>query len=136
MLISRFTNAEVNDTIARLCAESSDRIPKWLVPVINERLSQAAEVPLSAAVVASWARYSEGIDEQGNDIDIVDNLKSEVMALAAKQKEEPLIFVRNEKLFGTLAQNTAFTKPYLWALESLHQRGARATLQALLEKEG
>jgi len=136
MLISRFTNAEVKDTIARLCAESSDRIPKWLVPVINERINQGNQVPLSAAVVASWARYSEGIDEQGNDIDVVDNLKSEMMSLAARQKEEPLIFVRNEKLFGDLAQNTAFTEPYLWALESLHQHGARATLQALLEKEG
>src|SRR6185312_1733722 len=29
-LIERFANPEVRDTLARLCAESSDRIPKWL----------------------------------------------------------------------------------------------------------
>ena len=34
-LIERFANPEVRDTLARLCAESSDRIPKWLVPVIR-----------------------------------------------------------------------------------------------------
>ena len=29
-LIERFSNAGVRDTVARLCAESSERIPKWL----------------------------------------------------------------------------------------------------------
>jgi len=33
-LIERFSNPEVRDTVARLCAESSDRIQKWLLPVI------------------------------------------------------------------------------------------------------
>jgi mannitol 2-dehydrogenase len=32
-LIARFSNPQVRDTIPRLCAESSDRIPKWLLPV-------------------------------------------------------------------------------------------------------
>src|SRR5699024_3906417 len=31
-LIARFGNAAIKDTGARLCAESSDRIPKWLLP--------------------------------------------------------------------------------------------------------
>jgi mannitol 2-dehydrogenase len=31
-LIERFANPQVRDTVARLCAESSDRIPKWLLP--------------------------------------------------------------------------------------------------------
>ena len=33
-LIERFSNPEVQDTVARLAAESSDRIPKWLLPVV------------------------------------------------------------------------------------------------------
>ena len=35
-LIERFSNPQVRDTITRLCAESSDRIPKWLLPVVRE----------------------------------------------------------------------------------------------------
>jgi mannitol 2-dehydrogenase len=34
-LIERFANPEVRDTLARLCAFGSDRIPKWLVPVVR-----------------------------------------------------------------------------------------------------
>ena len=41
-LIERFSNPEVRDTIARLCAESSDRIPKWLLPVVRRNLDGAA----------------------------------------------------------------------------------------------
>ena len=37
-LIERFSNPQVRDTVARLCAESSDRIPKWLLPVIRHNL--------------------------------------------------------------------------------------------------
>ena len=43
-LIERFSNAAVRDTVARLCAESSDRIPKWLLPVIRENLAAGREV--------------------------------------------------------------------------------------------
>ena len=73
-LIERFSNPQVRDTIARLCAESSDRIPKWLLPVIREQLATGGEIRRSAAVVASWARYAEGVDEQGEPIEVVDRL--------------------------------------------------------------
>ena len=64
-LIARFSNAQIRDTVARLAFDASDRIPKFLVPVIQERLAARQPVPLSAAIVATWARYSEGVDEQG-----------------------------------------------------------------------
>src|SRR5213076_2882173 len=51
--------AHLRDTVARLCAESSDRIPKWLLPVIRENLRTGGEIELSVAVIASWARYAE-----------------------------------------------------------------------------
>src|ERR1700744_1657362 len=38
-LIERFGNPGVRDTVARLCAYSSDRIPKWLLPVICDNLA-------------------------------------------------------------------------------------------------
>jgi mannitol 2-dehydrogenase len=88
-LIDRFSNQHVRDTLARLCAESSDRIPKWLLPVIHTNLEQGRVIQRSAAIVASWARYAEGTDEQGNTIDVVDRLKEPLMAAAARQREEP-----------------------------------------------
>ena len=128
-LLSRFSNPAVKDTLARLCAASSDRIPKWLVPVIRHNLAAGGSVVRSAAIVASWARYAEGVDEQGQPIEIVDPLRDEVMTLARRQHGEPRSFLTSKHLFGDLAEQGAFTDAYLAALDALHRIGARAALQ-------
>lgn len=130
-LIERFSNPEVKDTVARLAAESSDRIPKWLVPVIKEQLAANRDVTLCAAIVASWARYDEEVDEDGKLIEVVDPLKKELVAIAKTQHENPLAFIQNKKLFGDLAADERFATPYLAALDSLHKVGAQKTLASL-----
>jgi mannitol 2-dehydrogenase len=132
-LIERFSNGEVRDTVARLAAESSDRIPKWLVPVIFEQLERGGDIRRSAAICAAWARYCEGVDESGQPIQVVDNALDQVTAAARAQRDDPLAFVRQEAFFGDLASRPEFTGPYLWALDSLRQRGAAATIKALSE---
>ena len=131
-LVERFSNAGVRDTVARLCAESSDRIPKWLLPVVRENLAAGRPVRLSATVVASWARYAEGVDEQGEPIQVVDRLAERVTAAARRQREEPLAFLQDRDLFGDLADDERFTREYSAALSSFHERGARATVEAAL----
>jgi mannitol 2-dehydrogenase len=134
-LIERFANPEVRDTLARLCAESSDRIPKWLLPVIREQLASGGEIARSALVVACWARYAEGQDEQGQPIEVVDRLRDQLVDRARRQREEPLIFISDRDLFGDLIDNERFVLAYRSALDSLHSRGALATLKATQEHQ-
>ena len=131
-LIERFSNPQVRDTIARLCAESSDRIPKWLLPVIRYQLAAGGEIRRSAAVVASWARYAEGVDEQGQPIEVVDRLADRLTRAALRQREDPDAFIANRDVFGDLADDERFVAAYRSALASLRQSGARATLQSLV----
>ena len=131
-LIERFQNPEVKDTIARLCADPSDRIPKWLVPVIKDLLDRGRPVDMSAAIVASWARYAEGIDESGHPIEVVDPLNDELIPLARSQRTHPTAFIENTTLFGDLARNPAFREPYVATLQHLHDHGARDTHAWLL----
>jgi mannitol 2-dehydrogenase len=133
-LIERFANPGVKDTIARLCFGSSDRIPKWLLPVVRENLRTGAPVRLSAATVASWARYAEGVDEQGDPIDVQDQLAETLIPLAQAQRDNPTSFIENTDVFGDLAQQPRFVEAYVWALASLHRDGARATLETLLKE--
>lgn len=134
-LIERFANPGIKDTIARLCFGSSDRIPKWLLPVVRENLKTGAPVRLSAATVASWARYAEGVDEQGQPIDVQDQLADILVPLARSQHDHPTAFIENTAVFGDLARDARFVEAYLWALDSLHRDGARATLEELLGKD-
>jgi mannitol 2-dehydrogenase len=131
-LIDRFSNSQVRDTVARLCSESSDRIPKWLLPVIRHNLAHGGEIALSAAVVASWARYAEGVDEDGQPIEVVDRLRDTLTAAARGQRSDPPAFLRDRELFGDLVDNTRFTTAYLATLDSLHRNGARKTLEELM----
>jgi mannitol 2-dehydrogenase len=135
-LIDRFSNAQVKDTVARLCAESSDRIPKWLLPVIRHNLETGGEILRATTVVAAWARYAEGVDEQGKPIEVVDRLKDPLIAAARRYEDDPLAFIANRDLFGDLIDNERFVSAYRSALASLHTKGARATLEDLAATAG
>jgi len=130
-LLERFANPAIRDTLARLCAFTSDRIPKFLLPVINDNLAGGREFARSAAVVACWARYAESTDENGAPIDVQDALRDELTARARRQRDAPLAFIENESLFGALARHPGFAESYRSTLESLHRRGTRATIQHL-----
>jgi mannitol 2-dehydrogenase len=132
-LLPRFANAYVRDTVARLCAESSDRIPKWLLPVVRDNLRSSGAVRLSAAIVASWARYAEGLDENGQPIEVVDRLADTLIPIARSQRDNPTAFLENRSVFGDLVDESRFVEPYLCTLDSLHRHGARTTLEALLQ---
>ncbi len=131
-LIERFANPEVRDTLARLCAESSDRIPKWLLPVIRSRLDSGGSIERSALVVAAWARYAEGVDEAGEPIDVVDPLREELVAAAKAQRDDPDAFIANRDVFGDLVDREDFMSVYRKHLAALHADGARATMEAVV----
>src|SRR6185437_5548841 len=144
-LIDRFSNPEVGDTVARLCANASDLIPKFLLPVVREQLAVGGPCTRAAAVVACWARYCEGTDESGQVIEMDDALAPQLRAAALRgvalrgQGSQPAAFlVDNRSVFGELADEPRFVGVYLGVLESLRSRGVRATLADLdgYAKEG
>ncbi|GAA1832953.1 mannitol dehydrogenase family protein [Pseudonocardia ailaonensis] len=133
-LIERFANPGIADTLARINFGSSDRISLWVLPVIRHQLAHGGEMERATAVVASWARYSEGVDEKGAEIDVQDRLADTLVPLARSQRENPEAFIRNTAVFGDLADDERFRDVYLWALDSLHRHGARATVEAIVAR--
>jgi mannitol 2-dehydrogenase len=94
-------------------------------------LEHDGEIDRAVLVVAAWARYAEGVDEQGEPITIVDRLADTLKATAQTQRDDPLAFVRNRELFGDLVDDERFASTYQRFLASLHEKGARATLEDL-----
>lgn len=131
-LLERFSNPAIRDTLARLAADTSDRIPKWMLPIA--RGSEVVDAPILAAIVASWARYAEGINETGQLISVVDRNATERHAAAARWPEDDLAFIRNIHLFDRLAEDTRFTGHYRRALSVLHSSGAKVALGIILDE--
>ncbi|HEY0932622.1 MAG TPA: mannitol dehydrogenase family protein [Trebonia sp.] len=131
-LIERFSNPEVGDTVARLCSNASDLIPKFLLPVIREQLAAGRPITRSTAVVAAWARYAEGTDENGAAHELDDDLAPQLRAAAGRQRQDLTAFLDgNRSVFGELADDPRFTGVYTAVLASLLDRGVRGTYAAL-----
>jgi mannitol 2-dehydrogenase len=86
-------------------------------------------------VVAAWARYAEGTDEQGKPIDVADDpRREELMAAARSQHSAPTAFIENRQVFGNIAGSGAFVEDYTRVLTAIHARGVRAALRELLQR--
>ncbi|MEE6295868.1 mannitol dehydrogenase family protein [Georgenia wangjunii] len=131
-VVERFANPQVADTLARICADTSDRIPKFLLPVLREQRATGGAIELAALVVASWARYAEGVDEHGAAIEVVDPLRERLTAAASGHEANPAAFLEVREVFGDLADDERFRHAYVQSLRSLHERGAPATLVRVL----
>ena len=134
-LLRRFGNPGIADTLARLCADTSDRIPKFLLPVARENLAAGRSIKVVATAVAAWARYAGGVDDQGRPIQVVDRLREPLMAAARRWRSDPAAFLRRD-LFGDLADDPRFVQEYTAALVALHDRGARAVIAELVPAAG
>lgn len=130
-VVQRFGNPQIRDTLVRICEDTSDRIPKFLLPVVFEQLAQGGRVDVCAAVVASWARYAEGVGENGEELDVRDPLRESLMRRAREQRDSALAFLQDRSIFGDLADRPEFTEPYLRALNGFRTQGARGVLRSL-----
>ncbi|MFQ1002895.1 mannitol dehydrogenase family protein [Modestobacter sp. SSW1-42] len=131
-LLGRFSNPHVRDTLARLCVDSSERMPKFLLPVVREDLAAGRDVTSAALAIAGWARWAAGTDDAGRELEMVDPRAEALRSAARRQDDDPLAFLRLREVFGDLADDERFTRPYLRALRSLTEHGARATVQAVV----
>jgi mannitol 2-dehydrogenase len=126
-LVERFANPHVADTLARICTDGSDRIPKFLLPVVRDNLRRGGQVGLSALVAAGWKEYCGAVDG------LVDRDRGTLVAAA--QEPDDLAFLRQRNLFGDLADDARFASAYLDALRDLRAAGARAAVAAATSSE-
>jgi mannitol 2-dehydrogenase len=131
-VVSRFASPAVRDTLDRICTDASDRIPKFLLPVLRANLASGGEIRRSVAVLAGWAHSLIGTDDAGRPVDVVDARRDALLAAARRQDDDPLAFVRDRDVFGDLAEDPRFAGEYRAALQSVRTRGARATVEALV----
>ena len=127
-LPERFSNPAIADTLERLATDGSDRIPKFVLPVVRERLAAGRDVTLAATVVAAWTRYADGVDDSGEAITILDRRRDDLVRRAARRREEPGAFIADRAVFGDLAEQEGFMRPYLAALATIDELGARAVI--------
>ncbi len=133
-LIRRFSNPAIRDTLARQMVDASERIPKFVLPVVREQLELAGPVDRAALVIAAWARALEGTDEKGGPLEITDRRLGELRAAVRADRNDPGAFLNLGEVFGNLGQNDRFVAAYRQARESLQRSGALAAVKDLTDQ--
>jgi mannitol 2-dehydrogenase len=132
-LVQRFSNQAIADQLERVCSDGSSKFPKFTVPTINRLIADGAELKRAALVVAAWALYLKGVDENGQTYAIPDPRAEFCRALVA---DDALIVQRLlavEEIFGsTISQSAEFVAAFEWCLNSLREAGVSGTLEKLL----
>jgi mannitol 2-dehydrogenase len=131
-LVERFSNPVLSDQLARIGAETSDRIPKFVLPSIREVLARGGG-PMQALTftVATWFRtLAVDADVTGAPLPRSDPLLGELMRRARAGGEDPRPLLELHDLFGdVLPASPAFVDLLHDQLRSLARDGPRAALQ-------
>jgi mannitol 2-dehydrogenase len=132
-IAERFANAELGDTIARLCLDGSNRQPKFILPTIADRLKAGQGIEGLALESALWCRYCTGISEDAGTYKVDDVLGERLRATALEAKFHPDAWLAMHDIYGSLGSNDTFRKAFAAALNAVWANGTRATLEAYLE---
>jgi len=133
-LLERFANPNIKDSVSRICSESSAKLPKFLIATIHDNLATGGSIKFATLIIAAWCYYSDkGIDRHGHPIEIIDALHSELHQVASETKNNPLAFIKQERLFGNLAKNDDFIAVYTPMLEELYNvNGVEKMMQGMI----
>ncbi|MCK1790377.1 mannitol dehydrogenase family protein [Pseudomonas violetae] len=132
-LVARFSNQAIADQLERVCSDGSSKFPKFTVPTINRLIADGRDTRRAALVVAAWAVYLKGVDENGDTYTIPDPRATFCQTLVADDALVTQRLLGVEEIFGTtIAQSPEFVAAFEWCCNSLREVGVTRTLERVL----
>lgn len=134
-LLERFANPKVGDKLERLCARGSVKMPTFGLPSIREAIEAGRPHALLDLAVAAWLRYLRGVDDNGEEYEIVDPRKERLQELVMAGGTNPRPVLGEYEIFGDLGQSEEFATALEQALKRLEQSGPEGTLAFYLRQQ-
>ena len=134
LLIERFSNPSLRHRTWQIAMDGSQKLPQRLLDPVRLHLKNGGSWRHLALGVAGWMRYTQGVDEQGNAIDVVDPMLAELQKINAQYQgaERVKALLGLSGIFADdLPQNADFVGAVTTAYQQLCERGARASVAAL-----
>lgn len=140
----RFSNPMINDSTLRIISGSTDKLPKFVLPVILENLSGSAIAPQikwGVLIVAAWYYYLLTESKKNRMQDVQDLNKSTLLSLFERPGFDPEMFIKEDPLFEGLREHTVARMLFTSYTHALMSTGTaahdarRRFIAALLEKK-
>ena len=127
----RFSNPALGDTIARLCQDASNRLPKFLLPTVSDALERRAPIDGLALEIAFWSRLCATAADSG--IALQDQRSDQLTSAARAARRDPAAFLSLSEVFGDLGRNKPWTEAFARQLEEVSSRGPREALHRFFD---
>ena len=134
LILERFSNPLVADTVRRLALDGSNRQPKFIVPSIRDGLAAGHNVDGLILLSALWCRYCQGTTESGAEIAPNDPNWDKLTARAAQAKDRPQAWLEMTEVYGDLGRNATVAAGFARALHDVQARGSRAVIADYLAR--
>ncbi len=133
-LVQRFKNPFIRDEVARIISGSSDKFPKFILPVILDRIRKHQPVSIAALVTACWYRYLRlNLPTPQHVQDgMADALLQSVDR--AEKLQDPLLFLDHAEVFGDIKGHSAFTDSFLSHIQVLSSTGLKQLIETELNQ--
>lgn len=134
-LIHRFSNRAIADQLERVCSDGSSKFPKFTVPTINRLIQDRGNLDRASLVVAAWALYLKGVDENGVHYRIPDPRAEFCQALVADEVLITQRLLEVEEIFGlAIPRSAEFVAAFEHNLNNLRELGVSGTLEKILAR--
>lgn len=129
---SRFSNAMINDSTARIISGSSDKFPKFVLPTVQKQFRTSdVKVSYAALIAAAWWNYLNR-EMQRNDMEEVQDQKRAVWKEIFQNEQLSITaFLAYDEVFDNLSQKGEFVEAYQASVLAFQQGRIRPHLQFL-----
>jgi mannitol 2-dehydrogenase len=131
MIIQRFSNPQIMDTIVRLATDGTNRMATFVLPVIAENLKAGRPIEFGSTIVAAWAQYWAAIERGEIEFIPEDRFAPVLRRLAIDENLEA--FSADRTLVGDLADNATFHECVARQRQRLMGQGMGHTVAAALD---
>lgn len=131
-LLRRFANKSIGDQLARLCFDGASKLPIYVLPTLNERMTRELPYQRMAFLIAAYGHYLSAIQtEAGKSYTIaepqLDDMSREIC------RDDDVIAFLNLPLFDTtqVRNNLEFRELYVKFRADIRQQGILETLRTI-----
>ena len=126
-IFRRFENPSVRHLLAQIAWDGSQKLPMRLIPIIQDNLAAGRAIDMLCVAIAAWCRFIRlRASQQLQNIQLVDPLAAELLAIAAQCNNDPatdvLLFLTLDVVFpAKLALDSRFIQALTTAYARLDQ---------------
>ena len=135
-LLQRFANTALQHRCQQIAMDGSQKNPNRLLPILRWQLEHDGPIACTTAALAAWLRYTQGVDEAGNQYQVDDPMAAQFTALFETRGRKAKDYLPGFRSMNSLfpqdiaSSDRAFNAIAEW-LERFESQGVAAAITAI-----